>query len=76
MCVWGSLGVGAGGQGTAMEEGEMSSALSCAQQVCPCPEETAVGVGAGLATAALWPGAFLSNFYGMQKEFFVLFCFL
>lgn len=54
----------------------MSSALSCTEQVCPCPKETAVGVGAGLATAALWPGAFLSNFYGMQKEFFVLFCFL
>lgn len=52
-------------------------ALSVVLQTGPCPAETALwGCGVGPADrSALLARCFSVNFYGMQKEFFVLFCF-
>lgn len=48
----------------------------CPAQVCPCPRETMVGVGAGdRQPAALLARCFSVNFYGMQKEFLFYFGF-
>lgn len=61
------------GQGTAVEEGVMSSALSCTGG--PLSQGDHAGVGWGWRPAALQARCFSVNFYGMQKEFFVLFWF-
>lgn len=70
MCVWELLGAGDRGQGTAMEEGEMSSALSCAGVPLSRGDHDE---GGGWRPAALLARCFSVNFYGMQKEFF---CFI
>lgn len=55
------------GQGTAVEEGVMSSALSCTGG--PLSQGDHAGVGWGWRPAALQARCFSVNFYGMQKEY-------
>lgn len=72
VCVWELLGVGAGGQGTAMEEGARSSALSCAG--VPLSQGDHGGGGAG-DRLLFWPGAFLSIFMECKRSFLFYFVF-
>lgn len=67
-CIWELLGAGAGARGQPWAEGEVAEP-SCAGLPLSLGGR---GVGAG---AALLARCFSVNFYGMQKEFFVLFCF-
>lgn len=65
-----------GGQGTVLGE-RRGGPQHCPTQTGPCPTETTLwGVRVGPADrSALLARCFSVNFYGMQKEFFVLFCF-
>lgn len=76
MCVWGLLGVG--GRGTGDSYGGKRDVLSTVLRRAGVPlsqGDRGGGGGAGLATAALWPGAFLSIFMECKRSFLFYFVF-